>query len=344
MEGRYHLKRFFEKNNVFYRLYRPNGEPFDDVNKYLEWVILQGNSYRSAAAYGYSLLNFFTWLDGYGMEFDSIEEYHLYDYIKYQREKGLAPRTINHCLQTVQAFYKFCMGESMPGGRYMLSPPSYYKGQNVLPNMGILPRRKVKRQLRVKVPHTTIKPLEVEEVKTFIRTVKKYRDLAIVYLMLSCGLRSIEVLNLKNENISYFTREVVIRGKGGKERLIYLPDFVIGIVDKYHQLEKPQDADSSHLFVVLKGKSKGQPLTRAGLREIFRYKRKISGIKRANPHRFRHTCGADLVRAGAPLRVIQVLFGHENINQTANYTNIFQQDIKDEVFRAYKKMNGRYVA
>lgn len=83
-------------------------------------------------------------------------------------------------------------------------------------------------------------------------------------------------------------------------------------------------------------------MTRSGLREVFRYKRKISGIEHANPHRFRHTCGADLVRARVSLRVIQKILGHENINQTTAYTNIFQEDIKEEVFRAYKNMKERY--
>lgn len=86
MASSYKLKRVIEKKNIFYKLVHAQ-KPLEEVNKYLEWVLLQGNSHNSAAAYGYDLLNFFTWLDEAEIVFDSIEEHHLYDYIRYQREK-----------------------------------------------------------------------------------------------------------------------------------------------------------------------------------------------------------------------------------------------------------------
>ncbi|MBI2026548.1 MAG: tyrosine-type recombinase/integrase [Deltaproteobacteria bacterium] len=338
----YRLSTVKVAENIFYKIEGEASQLIEDVNKFFLCFLLQGNSHKTVATYGYDLLHFFTWLKASDFVFKDIKEFDLYEYIKHQREQKAAPRTINHRLCCVQQFYKFCFGESMPGGRYTLRPVSFYKGQNVPVNMGILPRRRVRKMLRVKVPYKIIQPLDVEEIKNFIRSIKKHRDLAIVYLMLHCGLRSLEILNLKHNDVSYFTREVIIQGKGNKERLVYLPDIVLGILDKYHRYEKPENCDSQYLFVVLKGKIRGQPMTRAGLREVFRYKRKISGIKKANPHRFRHTCGADLVRAGVSLRVIQTILGHENINQTTTYTNIFQKDVREEVFRAYEKMKGRY--
>lgn len=337
----YRLKKVLEKSGILFILENQEGQLIESANKYLEAVVMNGSSWRTAATYGYDLVHFYRWMEQENLELKNITEKELSTYIKYQREQQASARTINHRLSIVEAFYKFCFCKSIPGATHVLKPQSFYRGQSNSYNMGLFSRKKVQKKLRVKVPKLTIKPLEVEEVKTFIGSIRKYRDLAITYFMLHCGLRSIEVINLKASNISHYTKEVVVRGKGDKERVVYLSGLLIQILDDYYRLEKPQET-SPHLFVVLKGKNRGQPLTRWGLREIFRYKRIISGITHANPHRFRHTCGADWVRAGMSLRVIQRLLGHENISQTAHYTNVFQRDIKDEFYKAHERLQEHY--
>lgn len=62
--------------------------------------------------------------------------------------------------------------------------------------------------------------------------------------------------------------------------------------------ERPAFAQAPNLFVVLKGKTRGQPMTPSGIRSLFRYKRKLSGVMNANPHRFRHTFGRDMATNG----------------------------------------------
>lgn len=342
MGERYKLRKIENKNAAYYQLENHLGEPQEDVNRFLESVLLGGLSIRTAATYGYDLLHFYTWLDGEMIKFPDIKESDLYGYIKLQREKKAAPKSINHRLSTVMQFYKYCFGREMPGGIHVLRPQSFYKGQYVPANMGILPQKKVKKKLRVKLTKKLIVPLETEEVKKYLKGIRKYRDLSIVYLMLHCGLRSIEILNLKTTDISYLRREMVIRGKGEKQRLVYLPTFVIQTLEKYQQYEKPSDIYSEQFFVVLKGHKRGQPMTRAGLRELFKYRRRITGVDRANPHRFRHTCGATLARSGVSIRVIQELFGHENINETMNYVNLSNKDVRDEFIAACEKIKEKY--
>lgn len=342
MGGIYKLRKIESKNAVCYRLENSTGEAVEDVNRFLDSVLLGGLSVRTAATYGYDLLHFFRWLETERLKFADIKEADLYGYIKLQRENKAAPRSINHRLSTAMQFYKYCFGHEMPGGIHVLRPESFYKGQNVPGNMGILAQKKVKKQLRVKLTKKLIVPLETEEVKKYLNGIKKYRDLSIVYLMLHCGLRSIEILNLKTTDISYLRREMVIRGKGGKQRLVYLPTFLIQTLEKYQQYEKPEQFYSEHFFVVLKGKKRGKSMTRAGLRELFKYRRKITGINRANPHRFRHTCGASLARSGVSVRVIQELFGHENINETMNYVNLSNKDVRNEFIAASERIKEQY--
>jgi site-specific recombinase XerD len=84
--------------------------------------------------------------------------------------------------------------------------------------------------------------------------------------------------------------------------------------------------------VCLKGRARGTALSAAGLRSLFRYHRRTSEVPQANPHRFRHTFGADMVRAGISLPALQQLMGHAQIRTTMRYVQLAPED----VWRAYR--------
>lgn len=343
MGERFKLKKISnEKSKNLYRLENKSDTEIPEVTKFLECISLTGASPRTIVSYGYDLLYFYTWIDESQIKFQEITEYDLYKYISYQKEKHAAPRSINRRLATCMQFYRFCFGKEMPSGIYTLRPASFYKGQTALGALGILPQKRVKKLLRVKVPHKLVAPLNIDEVKKFIQGIKRCRDLAIVYLMLHCGLRSIEILNLKENDLSVLRRQLLIRGKGEKQRMVHLPSFVVQILEKYQCYEKPKVCFTDAFFVVLKGKKRGHPMTRSGLREIFRYRRKRSGVGKANPHRFRHTFGADMVRAGMSLVAVKELMGHQDIDMTIHYVNLSQNDIRDEFSKATEKIKERY--
>jgi len=337
----FRLKKYESKKGIVYKLENDLGDLVFDANRFLECVELKGCSPKTVVSYGYDLLNFYTWLSQSKIEMDKLTEYDLYKYIAFQKEKEAKPRSINRRLATVTQFWRFNFGKEMPGGKYVLRPMSFYKGRNVSPNMGILPQKKVRKLLRVKVPFKLQIPLNADEVNQYLKSIKRHRDLAIVNLMLHCGLRSIEVLNLKNQDISILKRQVLINGKGDKQRMIFLPSYVLQLIERYRTYERV-GVVSEYCFVVLKGKRKGQPMTRSGLREIFRYRRKKSGIHKANPHRFRHTFAVDMIRAGVPVAAVQKLMGHEDINMTMNYVNLSQNDVREEFLKASERIKKRY--
>ena len=109
--------------------------------------------------------------------------------------------------------------------------------------------------------------------------------------------------------------QILVRGKGNKQRLLPLPQDVGQVLQKYLWLERPP-TPSPALFICLKGRRRGAALSLAGLRSLFRYHRRTSEIPQANPHRFRHTFGADMVRAGISLPALQQLMGHAQIRTT----------------------------
>jgi site-specific recombinase XerD len=87
----------------------------------------------------------------------------------------------------------------------------------------------------------------------------------------------------------------------------------------------------------LKGRHRGLPLTPAGLRTLFRHHRLSTQIPEANPHRFRHTFGADMVRDGISLPALQHLMGHAQIHTTMLYVQLAPQDVWREYRCAIEK-------
>ncbi len=115
-----------------------------------------------------------------------------------------------------------------------------------------------------------------------------------------------------------------------------MPQDILDVLKQYLSIERPL-TNSTSLFVCLKGRSRGLSLTSAGLRSLFRHHRVTSHIPQANPHRFRHTFGADMVRAGISLPALQHLMGHAQIRTTLLYVQLAPQDIWREYRSAIEK-------
>jgi integrase len=188
-------------------------------------------------------------------------------------------------------------------------------------------------RLRIKEPRLNIVPLSVDEVARFWSSFHNARDLAIVGLMLMQGLRSAEVLAMNPEDVLLSEGQLRVRGKGSKLRYLPLAPETTQLIDHYLRLERPSPC-SAALFVVLKGPARGTRMTPAGLRSLFRYHRRTTGIQLANPHRFRHTFASDMVRAGISLPALMQLMGHSDIETTLHYVQVSPQDVYLQFARA----------
>ena len=127
------------------------------------------------------------------------------------------------------------------------------------------------------------------------------RDRAIAGLMLLSGLRSAEVLGLRVAEVDIGGGWVRVTGKGDKERRVPLDPDVAGLIQVYLLAERPETVSKS-LFVVAKGPHRGQPLTAAGLRRIFRYHREICGSGRAPARAAAHVPDSPGPKAGLTCR------------------------------------------
>jgi integrase len=183
-----------------------------------------------------------------------------------------------------------------------------------------------------------IVPLSVDEVARFWSSFSNARDLAIVGLMLMHGLRSAEVIALNRDDVLLSEGRLRVRGKGSEMRFLPLAPETTQLLDHYLRLERP-DPCSAALFVVLKGPARGHRMIPAGLRSQFGHHRRTTGIRKANPHRFRHTFATDMVRAGISLPALMQLMGHADIQTTLHYVQVSPQDVYLQYARAARELH-----
>ena len=317
-----------------YRVRGDQGAEPDWANAFLDGQRLRQLSLRSLRIYAYDLLNFARWFAPQHQPLAEITESTLVDYVRHQLEQNPkpSPQTVNHRLGTVRSCYRFHTGQEIPAGtvhfqrRYTRRSPLGY-GR---------PRTAVAQGIRLKQERRVIVPLSNQEVEKFWQSFRTYRDLALIGLMLLVGLRSCEVLAVELEDVQLADGQMRLHGKGNKQRLVPLHPDILDVLGHYLRLERPL-TNAPALFVSLKGRQRGRPLTAAGLRSLFRHHRLCSLIRQANPHRLRHTFGADMVRAGMSLPALQRLMGHSQIATTMLYVQIAPQDVWREYARAIEK-------
>jgi site-specific recombinase XerD len=317
-----------------FRLLDEHGRELAWANGFLDAQRLRQLSLRSLRAYAYDLLHFARWAQGAPAPqtprlLEELTESALQQYVADQldREPPPSPSTVNHRLGVVRCVYRFHFQREIPGQSrfqrcYTTRSPLGYGRR----------RRSAAPGLRLQQSQRVIVPLSAEQVARFWNSFHTFRDLALVGLMLQDGLRSCEVLALRLADLQLAGAQMCVPGKGNKQRLLPLPQEIIDVLENYLQLERPP-TNSPALFVSLKGRCRGLPMTSAGLRSLFRHHRAGSHTPQANPHRFRHTFGADMVRDGISLPALQQLLGHSQIRTTMIYAQLAPQ----EVWRQYRR-------
>jgi integrase/recombinase XerD len=306
----------------------------DWVNRYLDILALRRMAPLTLRGYAQALLHFLRWWESLHhtptITPEALTDSILLDYVRFQSGQQPPPAgcTINQRIAVVDRALR-CLFPHAPG---QIAPPLQVRYWRRAP-MGLGRPASALSRIRVKEEKRTIVPLSVDEVARFWASFRTSRDLAIVGLMLLQGLRSREVLALNREDVSFSEAQIRVRGKGGKTRFLPLAPESVQLLDHYLRLERP-DVATPPLFVSLKGGARGQRMTPAGLRSLFRYHRRTTGVKKANPHRFRHTFATDMVRAGVSLPALMRLMGHANIQTTLVYVEVTPLDVYQQYARA----------
>jgi len=301
-----------------------DGQPVEQAERFIHTLVLRGLSPRTWRAYAYDLLEAYRWMTEANRQPEQITGDDLIDFIDYmKRPPPASPSTINRRLRLLQRFVAFLTGTApaVAAWRQHTHALNFHS-------------RSRRGSLRIKEPHRVIHPLKDAQVMTFYASLKTWRDRSMMLLMWAEGLRSAEVLNLSVNDIDAQGQSLRILGKGNKQRVMPLADAVANTLRLYAQLERPITTASQAVFLVLKGPRRGQPLSAEGLRRIFRYHRGKSGITEANPHRFRHSFGANMTRCRVPLLVLARMMGHSSPHTTMRYVEIDDPELRAHYLQA----------
>ncbi len=199
-----------------------------------------------------------------------------------------------------------------------------------------------------KIPDRSVEFLEKEELVRIFDAVDSkssagVRDYAILHMLYSTGLRVSELTNLDRESVDLKHREFMVRGKGRKQRIVFLTPLACDVLEKYLNLRID---NFSPLFLsggrgrklkedILSGEKKR--LTPRSIQNLVgKYARKAGIIKKVTPHTLRHSFATTLLRNGADIRSVQEMLGHSSITTTQIYTHITNSRLR-EVHEKYHR-------
>jgi integrase/recombinase XerC len=166
---------------------------------------------------------------------------------------------------------------------------------------------------------------------------KKIRDIAIIELLYSCGLRVGELTNLNLNNIDFIYNTIIVKGKGNKERIVPVGNKCIEVIKEYineRKVKKIPYTTESPIFL----NKNNLRLSERSIRRILNKYAIIAGIKKnISPHTLRHTFATHMLDRGCDLRSVQKMLGHENLSTTQIYTHVTIESLK----KIYKKTHPR---
>lgn len=247
------------------------------------------------------------------------------------REQGMAARTIRRRLSTLSGLFGYLTAR----GVVAASP---------VPT-GLTTRQAgagtTRRAPLIRTPRTLPRVLAPGEAVALLAALRTARDRAMIEAMLLAGLRRCEVLGLRLDDVRLADRRLFIAaGKGGHERIVPITGRFFTTLADYLDHERPADATTAQVFVVLKGPNRGAPLSAAGVDEILRGARQRAGLAQATCHMLRHTCLTRLREAGMALEAVQAQAGHRSIESTRVYLHLADRWLADEYTQAIDSLEA----
>lgn len=229
------------------------------------------------------------------METDDLRTY----LTEYQHEKNSSKVTVDNIRRILSSFFSWLEDEN-----YILKSPA---------------RRihKVKAALTIKETYTD------EALEKMRDSCKEARDLALIDMLASTGMRVGELVLLNRNDINFEERECVVLGKGSKERMVYFDART-----KIHLLKYLQERtdDNPALFVTLR--SPHERIKIGGIESRLREMGKYLDIPKVHPHKFRRTLATMAIDKGMPIEQLQQLLGHKRIDTTLQYAMVKQSNVK----------------
>lgn len=226
---------------------------------------------------------------------DDIRQY-LY---KYKKDTQCSSITIDNIRRVFSSFFSWLEDED-----YILKSP-------------------VRRIHKVKSPTVVKETFTDENIEKMRDECRNVRNLALIEMLISTGVRVGEIVNLNIDDINFEERSCIVLGKGNKQREVYFDART-----KIHLLQylKNRKDDNNALFVSMK--KPNQRLSISGIELIVRKLGKEAKVNEVYPHKFRRTLATMAIDKGMPVEQVQKLLGHVKIETTMHYAMVNQSNVK----------------
>lgn len=259
---------------------------------------IEGCSLRSISYYGSTLDNLIKNLQ---KPFNQVETEDLRVYLsEYQKRNNASKQTIDNIRRILSSFFTWLEDED-----YILKSP-------------------VRRIHKIKTTKQVKETYSDEALERLRDNCKCVRDLAIIDILSSTGMRVGELVKLNRADVDFANRECVVLGKGSKERVVYFDARTKLHLQNYLNSRKDEN---EALFVSLL-----EPHNRleiAGVEIMLRKLGRSLEINKVHPHKFRRTLATRAIDKGMPIEQVQKLLGHQKIDTTMEYAIVDQQNVKN---------------
>ena len=258
---------------------------------------IEGCSERTLAYYNSTIIKM---LDSLNLRIESITTEDLRNYLAdYKNNSNSSKSTIDNIRRVLSSFFSWLEDED-----YILKNP-------------------VRRIHKIKTKKVVKEIISDENFEILRDNCNNIRDLAMIELLASTGIRVGELVNLNIDDVLFNERECIVLGKGDTERVVYFDAKTKIHLQKY--LESRKDKNPA-LFVSFK-----KPYKRLGINGVERRIRELgqgANIKKVHPHKFRRTMATNAIDKGMPIEQVQRLLGHVQIDTTMQYAMVNQNNVK----------------
>ena len=232
-----------------------------------------------------------------------ITVYHLRSYLARKKEEGLKDSTLAHFREVFSSFFGWLFREGLIE-------------KNPVVNLG-----------NIKVAKAEKKVFSDIDMELMRRNCRRKVDKAIICFLASTGCRVAELVGLDRDAVDLDNLECVVRGKGNKERTVYL-DTVTAMYVKAYLAARTDDNPA--LFVT----RTNERFQTGGIRDLLKRLEGTSGVEHVHPHKFRRTLATNLAKRGMPIQTIAAILGHEKIETTMEYI-VMNKDNTKLQYRQY---------
>lgn len=269
----------------------------EDLEDFLMSKALEGKSVETVNRYRYELSRLLSYVD------KAVVDILPGDISGYMRAYKRIRKISNQTLKNVRAVYSSFFAWLRDRDRVRKNP------------MILVEDIKVKQVLK--------KPYTDEEREKMLRQCNNLRDKAMLEFLYSTAVRVSELSKLNRSDIRFTSKDLVVFGKGGKERTVYVNDRTNMYLREY--LESRSDENPA-LFVGIKAPHKR--LSKNGIEDIIRRIGRKADVEKAHPHRFRRTALTNALNRGMPLQEAMILAGHSKPETTMRYCTVDQESVQ----------------